>query len=183
MIGYSPQRYVPQLVTTFWPSTRQEFCCIFAECCKVQLIMRLRVRTCSVQSVRMIFILRGKCDCYLHVFSLLCLPFMILSCGARQCLTYHEINFELNFTSLVGLFVARQDRAEQTLISTCTVCSVTDPRLITTWWCAILSTETLSHIAFERTEPNAPPRYHCKRQGQGRRSAPRDPLGMSYSAC
>lgn len=51
----------------------------------------------------MIFILRGKCDCYLHVF-----PFMILS-WCRQCLTYHEINFELNFTSLVGL--AQQPRS------------------------------------------------------------------------
>lgn len=30
MIGYSPQRYVPQLVTTFWPSTRHAFCCTAA---------------------------------------------------------------------------------------------------------------------------------------------------------
>lgn len=53
-------------------------------------------------TLMMIFILRGKCDCYLHVF-----PFMIVS-WCRQCLTYHEINFELNFTSLVCLAQQRR---------------------------------------------------------------------------
>lgn len=101
--------------------------CIFAQSVvKIQLIMRLDGWLPGYLSTAPVFARSPLaflfvcccCWCWWWWWSLfweenaiaICMSSSLLwsSRGARQCLTYHEINFELNFTSLVCLFVASQ---------------------------------------------------------------------------
>lgn len=152
MIGYSPRRlsgrtgfvFCCTLVGNCWRS------CIFAkECCKNSVNYAAgRGPTRSPPGVcvrwRWWSLFWEENAIAIYMSSLL----WSSRGGARQCLTYHEINFELNFTSLVFLFVAPPVRVYPTYH--CRGRSVTDAADHLVQSCP--SQPQLFHIAFV---------YHC----------------------